>query len=305
MLRVAHLSDLHIRGDSPIPIHHLFNKRITGYANLLTARKNAHPRSILDALLSDVEDQQVDHVCITGDLTNLSHPTEFQTASQAIRKLGGQTNVSVVPGNHDTYTIGAARSRRFETYFKEWLSPETGQLPFTKPLRSGLRITGVSSAIPTPPFLSYGKLKGAQLEWLQQLEPQGEQDFQVVLMHHNLHRLASPFKNWSKRLRNASSTLQLLMEKRVDMVLHGHTHVHQRTKLNANGHSLFLLGCGSSTWNHPDHKGRYSIYTIEDGSLQNIESRVYNPATEYFERDTQDIELVENPAWAVHSGIVS
>ena len=65
----------------------MINKRITGYANLLTARKNAHPRSILDALLDDVSEQTIDHVCITGDLTNLSHHTEFEAAVQAIQRL--------------------------------------------------------------------------------------------------------------------------------------------------------------------------------------------------------------------------
>ena len=156
--------------------------------------------------------------------------------------------------------------------------------------------------IPTPPFLSYGRLIGEQLEWLGTMKPKSDQEFQVVLLHHNLHQLKSPFKNWSKRLKNAESALQLLFEKRVNLVLHGHTHVHQRTKLTTKDHSLFLLGCGSSTWNHPQYKGRYSIYSIDGGELVDIESRVFRPDTGEFQTDLVELEMMENPAWVVESG---
>src|SRR5438093_1328862 len=55
---------------------------------------------------------------IAGDLTTTALPDEFRTARAALADwLDDPERVTIVPGNHDRYTMWAHRSRRFEQYF--------------------------------------------------------------------------------------------------------------------------------------------------------------------------------------------
>ena len=62
-----------------------------------------------------------DHILITGDLTTTALPAEFRAARAALADLAGRPRrVTIIPGNHDRYTLYAHRSRRFERYFGEF-----------------------------------------------------------------------------------------------------------------------------------------------------------------------------------------
>ena len=58
-------------------------------------------RDVLDALVSDMQAQQPDHVAVTGDLVNLALDAEFNPARQWLEGVGDPADVTVVPGNHD------------------------------------------------------------------------------------------------------------------------------------------------------------------------------------------------------------
>ncbi len=80
--RLAHLSDPHL---PPLPaarLRDLAGKRAFGYLNWTRNRHKYHRRDVLDALVSDMQAQQPDHVAVTGDLVNLALDAEFNPARQ-------------------------------------------------------------------------------------------------------------------------------------------------------------------------------------------------------------------------------
>ena len=77
-MRIAHLSDLHLLSlDGAVPFR-LLNKRLTGYLNLRFHRKSVHKPFAVHAAAREVVRLGIDHVVITGDLSNLALEGEFE-----------------------------------------------------------------------------------------------------------------------------------------------------------------------------------------------------------------------------------
>ena len=80
----------------------LFNKRLTGQANLLLHRGRVHRREYLLAVL-EAAAAAADHVVVTGDITNLALESEYDEAIRLLDGVARSVEVTVVPGNHDIY----------------------------------------------------------------------------------------------------------------------------------------------------------------------------------------------------------
>ena len=61
----------------------------------------------LEGLVQHMLAASPDHIAVTGDLINLALKEEIRLARLWLERLGAPENVSVVPGNHDTYVRGA------------------------------------------------------------------------------------------------------------------------------------------------------------------------------------------------------
>src|SRR5262249_2899406 len=111
-------------------------------------------------LVDYVRSIDADHLLITGDLTTTALPAEFRAARAALAGLLHEPDrVTIVPGNHDRYTLRAHRSRRFEEYLGAY-SP--GQ-PYPW-LRMSVSEPGILGLAPTRAGVSArGKLPGSQL----------------------------------------------------------------------------------------------------------------------------------------------
>jgi 3',5'-cyclic AMP phosphodiesterase CpdA len=73
---------------------------------------------LLQALLQDLRVQTVDHMALTGDLSNVSLEGEFRVALRWIEATGAAPDaVTVIPGNHDAYVPAVVESRIFERLF--------------------------------------------------------------------------------------------------------------------------------------------------------------------------------------------
>src|SRR5688572_10373746 len=198
-MRVAHFSDLHVLALDGVSRLRLLNKRFTGWVNLKLKRAHKHRPAYVRAIAREITRAKIDHVVITGDLTNLALEQEFEATKQLLEdelELDAE-NVTVVPGNHDLYTRGALRSRRFTTFFSHYMEsdlPELaaeiplGRFPVVK-LRGPLAIIGMSSAVPRPPLMASGKLGQAQLNALERIleHPEVKKRTAVVALHHPVH----------------------------------------------------------------------------------------------------------------------
>ena len=172
----------------------LFNKRITGYMNLRFHRKSVHKPFAVEASLREVRKLGVDHVVITGDVSNLALEREFELVRTVLdRELGmSPDQVSMVPGNHDTYTRGSFRTQRFASMFaacvKSDLAVADGPFPYVR-LRGPVALIGLSTAVPRPPLVAAGEFGPKQLEALGRLleHPEVRSRTPVILQHHPWH----------------------------------------------------------------------------------------------------------------------
>jgi 3',5'-cyclic AMP phosphodiesterase CpdA len=242
---LAHLSDPHL---PPLPapdLRELVGKRALGYLNWTRNRRHIHRRDVLDHLVSDLKSQAPDHIAITGDIVNLALAAEFAPARAWLESVGPPEFVTVVPGNHDAYAR-ATRNR-----FAQVLGTYTGGddvaggvlFPFVR-RRGPLVLIGLSSAVPTPPLMATGWLGRQQLQALERILVglAAERVFRVLLIHHPL-RSHSRFK----RLTDALELVALLGELGVELILHGHDHVHSTLWIQGPNGSIPVVGVPSAS----------------------------------------------------------
>jgi 3',5'-cyclic AMP phosphodiesterase CpdA len=146
-------------------------------------------------------------------------------------------------------------------------------MPFLR-RRGPLALIGVSSAVPTAPLLATGRLGEAQREALDRIltELSTETIFRVLLIHHPLRS-----KSKYKRLTDSAQLLPLLKRHGVDLILHGHDHLHSTMWFDGPHGRIPALGVPSaSALAHGRYPGAaYNLFSIErDGDQWRCEHRV-------------------------------
>lgn len=221
MLTLAHLSDPHL---APLPKPHwseLIGKRVTGYINWQRNRRFIHDPSALSAVVADMKAQRPDHIAVTGDIANIALPGEFLRGRDWLEYLGSPQDVTFVPGNHDIYVREAAAfaARQWGAY----MCDDTGEsgFPFVR-RRGNVALIGLSTGVPTAPFLATGWLGTKQLTELAAVlnKLKGEDVFRVILIHHP----PNSDTGRHKRLLDASILKRIVAAHGADLLLHGHDH---------------------------------------------------------------------------------
>ena len=276
MIVLAHLSDPHL---PPLPsprLAELAGKRALGYLNWTRNRRKFHRRDVLDALVSDMQAQTPDQIAVTGDLVNLALEAEFAPALKWLESVGAPAHVTVVPGNHDAYV--RATKHRFAEAWGDYLrgddAPDGGAIFPSLRRRGPLALIGVSSAVPTPPLMATGWLGRAQLDALERILTllSAEPLFRVLLIHHPLRS-----DSRIKRLTDSQPLLALLKAHGVELVLHGHDHVHSTIWIDGPKGQIPAIGVPSaSSLAHGRYPAAaYNLFSIErDGDAWRCEQTV-------------------------------
>lgn len=295
MFRLAHVSDLHVPSRWPIAPWRYLGKRVLGALNYKIRRAGEHPEATIRALVRDLAaDATLDHVVVTGDLTNVSFPEELAAAREWLRPLVERPGfLTVIPGNHDRYNLFAGR--RFERVFADcqtsdlplWSHP----YPFVR-LRRGasgageVALIGLDSAVPTPPFFATGTLgaeqRGRLAAALDEPRVRGA-SYRFVLIHHPPLVQGGKRDRVLHRLTDDRELLALARGRGVDALLHGHVHdpFEVEAPRDEGMGPLRGFGAGSATrfHPHPGKMGAYNVYAIEAGRLVRAERRTFDPAT--------------------------
>lgn len=243
---LAHLSDPHL---PPMPaprLRDLAGKRALGYLNWRRNRQNVHRRDVLDALVSDMQAQSPDQIAVTGDLVNIALEAEFAPARAWLESVGAANRVTVIPGNHDAYV--RATQHRFAEAWGDYLRSDEaagGGATFPSLRRRGpLALISTSSAVPTLPLMATGWLGRSQLEALERMLTglAAEQAFRVLLIHHPLRS-----DSRIKRLTDSAALLALLKRHGVELILHGHDHVHSTIWIDGPQGKIPVVGVPSAS----------------------------------------------------------
>jgi 3',5'-cyclic AMP phosphodiesterase CpdA len=276
-MKLGHISDLHILElDSPRPLD-FANKRLVGGLNLLLKRSKAHSTELVHRAIAHLDALGVDHIAISGDLTNLALDSEFAAAARVIATISNSIErVSVVPGNHDYYTGEAVAARRFETHLAPYLKSDLpayqldSGYPFCH-LRGEVAIIGLNSGISTPWLFATGKVRDDELVAVGQLldDPEVQSRFKVVMIHHPVLPVEYHRVEFNRRLINARDVLDTLRRHDVDLVIHGHTHhyaIRRIPQLRSQG-TTYVCEAGSTSVQvegDPILSGKFNVYHIEN-----------------------------------------
>lgn len=284
MYRLAHISDIHL---PPLPrasLQDLMGKRLLGWLSWQKRRRHIHRLEVLDQLREDLLSQAPDHIAVTGDLVNLSLPSEFPAAARWLQKLGSSDAISIVPGNHDAY-VPLADGQGVTTWKDYMSSDDTGVSRFPYLRRRGpLALIGLSTAVPTAPGLASGELGDAQCQELEELLHESRDSARVILLHH------SPLPGISKArksLRDAARLRAVLQRQGAELVLHGHEHRFIAGQLEGNGAAIPVIGAPSASALPGGHRpgAHYHLYGIEQGTSGwqiTVETRGYQSQEEGF-----------------------
>jgi predicted phosphodiesterase len=285
VIRIAHVSDSHVLSRTAAEWRSIvFNKRVTGFANLLLRRGRVHRREYVLSVLAAAA-EQADHVVVTGDITNLSLEHEYEEAGVLLEGLARRTEVTVVPGNHDIYLPSTHEARRFSHHFGRFIEtdlPEfardlpAGPFPCVK-LRGAMAVIGLSSAVPRPPFVAAGYVGRPQLEALEELlaHPAVRQRTPVILIHHPPRDTRPRLVQLRDGLVDAVALQAAVWTLARGIILYGHLHVRQRCSLTTGSGTLDVIGASGAALDHrdPSIRAGFNCVTYVSGRTAGLDSR--------------------------------
>lgn len=280
MFRLAHLTDPHVGPLARPRLRQLFSKRATGYANWRRGRSRSHDMEVLAALVADMREQAPDHVACTGDLCNIGLPSEWETARVFLEALGAPERVSFVPGNHDAYVRGSLEGLLGTC--GPWTADDAGGcglFPYLR-RRGPLALVGLSSAIPTKPFVASGRLGEAQIAaaeaLLVGLARETEPPCRVVMIHHPPHPGGAAA---GRELKDAQAFTAMIGRAGAELILHGHNHVGSVAYMPGPGAVAVPVVGGPSAsartgGRHADLPGRRAAYYLYDVTQEGGRHRI-------------------------------
>lgn len=269
----AQISDPHLSSLDSVSCFDLTNKRVLGYLSWRKRRKFIHKKEILDSAVADLKQFSPDHIVITGDLTHIGHPTEFDETLNWLQELGHPKDITLIPGNHDCYITD-----NWENTFKKWLpyfrsEYKTGastnlqnnlaDIFPTLTIKNQTAFIGLSSAVQSAPLFATGSLGSKQIQSLSDMlnTLKDSNLFKVLLIH---HPPVEGVAKWRKRLTDANELLKLFPTNGIDLVLHGHEHKQALNFITAGNNLVPVIGMPSTSAiaHAQDHQGQYYLYHI-------------------------------------------
>jgi 3',5'-cyclic AMP phosphodiesterase CpdA len=201
-LRLVHLSDIHFWQYAYHPLR-LMSKRLMGTVSLLLGRARRFRLERAPELVDRVRSLDPAHILITGDLTTTALPAEFHAAKVALAAwFADADKVTIIPGNHDRYTLRAHRSRRFEHYFGAF-SPQV-PYPWLRRIDDTTSILGLD---PTRAGISpRGRLPKAQLSAARELIARAEGTSRLIVACHYPVAVPDEFQREAARKPLANAT---------------------------------------------------------------------------------------------------
>lgn len=278
----AHLSDVHLPPLPRVGLRDLTGKRVLGYVSWHKRRKYEHRAAVLDSLVTDLTRQAPDHVALTGDLTNLGLPAEFDRIDRWLARLGPIGSVTVVPGNHDAYAPASLPA--MWRALGRWLRDDTGADGF--PLlhvRAGIAFIGVSTAVPTGLGQARGRVGDRQLARLEEIlrRTAARGLSRVLLLHHPPQAGADIAR---RGLDDAPAVRATIASVGAELILHGHTHRSGRAVLAGSSGPVPVYGVASASLRTAEAhgQGHYRLFRPRRGGGFHVEDRFFDPVRGVF-----------------------
>jgi len=233
MAIIAQLTDLHLLEDSYAD--RAFGPRARlSYLSLGRRLDPQERRKRAATALEEVRARSVDHLLITGDLTEDGHLEQFEVLAELLSdsRIPAE-RITLVPGNHDAYIDGGAFAMAMQGPLKPYAATS---LTATALRFDDVTIVPVSTAFHQSPLRSAGAIAQNELEALASVanDPSLVGQPLVFAQHHPPTRLLIPLMHWIDGLVEHAALSDLFDRCPHLHVLHGHTH-HQTDRANRTG----------------------------------------------------------------------
>ena len=262
MRKIAHLSDIHFGSVDP---------------------------SIIEPLISTLNDLKPDLVAVSGDLTQRARSSEFIDARAFLDRL--PTPQIIVPGNHDVplYNVFrrfAAPLRKYRRYIDDDLQPFFSD--------DKMAVIGINTARSST--FKGGRINTEQIESIRnRLCNIDSQIIKVIVTHHPFDLPEGNLE--SDIVGRAPLAMKMLATCGADIFLAGHMHTihtgHTATRYKIEGHSALVVQAGTATSTR--HRGETNSFNLIhiDGAKIRVDRLVWQPeklkfaggASEGFYRD--------------------
>jgi len=292
MIRLAHVSDIHVEARSSWKLRDWVSKRFTSWLNLRLlgrGRRFRDTERVLQALRVELRLRQFDHVVFSGDASALGFDEEFAKAAALLGVNDGGVPGLAVPGNHDYCTYPAAASGDFERRFAPWLVGERvdGETyPFAQ--RAGPAwLVAVNSAVPHwCPIDASGKAGADQLQRLEALLARLDSGPRVLVTHYPVYIADGRPEARFHALRDLDAVISVARAGGVSLWLHGHRH--GAYWHDGNAVVPFPVICSGSATER--RRWTYGHYALDGNRLRGV-VRQYDEKTDRFV-DVRNFEVV-------------
>jgi 3',5'-cyclic AMP phosphodiesterase CpdA len=222
MIRIAHLSDLHLVEPDHAARRGLLQRRLAYLTFGRPVDAERRKRRVLDTLVA-ARRSGADHVLITGDLTEDGMDAQFDVLAEVLTesRLSPRT-VTLLPGNHDAYNDGGAYDRALRGPLSAFAPTSTPGVPV---FLGDTVILPMSTAFHQPFTRAIGRLDELALGHAAALADRTRATARslVLAMHHPPQRRL-PVVQWIDGLEQHAAVGSILERHDHVSVLFGHIH---------------------------------------------------------------------------------
>ena len=301
-LTFAHLTDPHFTVPTFASLAEIANKRALSVLSWRVKRRHRYTREVFEAVVRDASDH-TDTFVLTGDLTQAGLDSECEAARDWLAHFANGRHVYVIPGNHDAIHLGGKRAN-WETLWAPWMGAGDSRLPFVRK-QGPVAFIGLSSAVPTAPFMASGRVGRAQLEALAPIldDCRAQGLCRVLLVHHcPVVSVDSPRRG----LLDAPELGAIITKHGAELILHGHNHRWMRHAIAGPAGEVdvpVLSAPAAGSVGAPDGRYRAGYYLVK---VRNHEGywRITVEAREFADTASRRRELMEFSLPGADSGVL-
>jgi hypothetical protein len=225
MTTIAHLTDFHLLEENHA-VRPLGARARLSYLSFGRPLDPGERRARVANTLEEVRAHGVDHLLITGDLTEDGHAGQFEVLAELLADARIPADrITIVPGNHDAYIDAAAFAEAMQGPLRAYAATSAIGVPLRF---RDITIVPVSTAFHQSPLRSAGAIAPDHLESLAGIaqDPRLAGRPLIFAQHHPPGRAFLPLVQWIDGL-SEHAALSDLFERCPHLhVMHGHTHHH-------------------------------------------------------------------------------
>lgn len=311
-MKILHISDLHF--PTLLNPFTLRRKSLVGYANFYLRRRKKHLQHKI--LVETIRNLNYDALIISGDITNVSHPKEFEIAKEILSPILDERTF-MIPGNHDRYTKKSITEDYFEKSFSEYLGDkieidvqnpmEAHEARITEPelekrgsltesfdfnraslyLRmktiASMKFIGWDSNLLLPAMNAQGLLHPLVAQKTLDIMSQSKKSEYMLVCHHPIWNPKDRQESNHHKMRNRESIIQILKSNPPIAYFHGHLHTNWVKTPDENVPFYVINSASSTRISDSHHKSGFHFFNKDNKNDWTSERYIFNSHRQQFE----------------------